>query len=58
MQLVLEQEQEDLRASVRAFAREEAPHSVLRAVADGDRGPVPAAGPAPVAAQTEAPQPA
>ncbi|WP_017586169.1 acyl-CoA dehydrogenase family protein [Nocardiopsis ganjiahuensis] len=41
MQLVLEQEQEDLRAAVRAFAREEAPRSVLRAVVDGDHGPVP-----------------
>lgn len=41
MQLVLEPEQHDLRAAVRAFAREESPHTLLRTVADGDRGPVP-----------------
>ncbi|GAB3699089.1 acyl-CoA dehydrogenase family protein [Nocardiopsis oceani] len=40
MQLVLEQEQEDLRAAVRAFLREAAPADALHAVADGDHGPV------------------
>ncbi len=41
MQLVLEPEQEDLRAAVRAFAREESPNTLISRVADGDHAPVP-----------------